>query len=197
AAGDRKGEKENLSDVPVRELMQPTEEIDAEFVETGTALSDAVRTIEENDVLEVVVVDEDEPVGIVTLKDVLDFIAAHEAVESLMVQLTGPEVPEEKRAIHTKIENQVRGGLGRVIERPEELTVHMKKYEEEGTQHKYTLNFRLTSELGTIRVNAHGWDLLDAVDEGLEKLGKLVKKRKEKERDEARERRRESKYSGS
>ncbi|MCJ7479279.1 MAG: CBS domain-containing protein [Candidatus Nanohaloarchaeota archaeon QJJ-7] len=196
AAGDKKGEKGSLSDVPVKELMRTSEEIDAEFVEgEDVPLSRALEIIQENDVLEVVVVDGKDALGIVTLKDVVDFIASHEAVDSLMVQLTGPEVPEEKKAVHDKIENQVKGGLGRLLERPEELTVHMKKYEEEGTQHKYTVNFRLTSELGTLQVNAHGWDLLDVVDEGLGNLSKLVRKKKEKMRDESRKRKRESKYS--
>ncbi|MFB6294411.1 MAG: hypothetical protein ABEI97_01510, partial [Candidatus Nanohaloarchaea archaeon] len=81
--------------------------------------------------------------------------------------------------------------------RPEELTVHMKKYEKDGTQHKYTLNFRLTGEFGMIRVNTHGWELLDAVDEGLDTLERLVKQEKEKTRDRARRNRRESKYSQS
>lgn len=197
AAGEVKGEKGRLSDIPVREIMQSTVEIDAELVEPGTPLTDAIHRIEETTALEVVVMEDDEPVGLVTLKDVLDFIAAHEQVDSLLVELTGPEVPEEKKAIHDKIENRIKGGLGRVLERPEELRVHMKTYEKDGTRHKYTLNFRLGSELGTTRVNSHGWDLLDAVDEGLEKIETLIKKEKDKSRDEARRRRREGKYSSS
>ncbi|MDY6769612.1 MAG: HPF/RaiA family ribosome-associated protein, partial [Candidatus Nanohaloarchaea archaeon] len=197
AAGDVTGEKKSLSNIPVSELMQPTEEIDAEIVEPGTGLVDAIGIIEDNDVLEVVAVDDGEPVGIVTVKDVVDVAASHEAVDSLLVQLTGPEVPAEKQAIHDKIETQLRGGLGRVLERPDELTVHMKKYEKDGTQHKYTLNFRLTSEHGTVRVNAHGWELLDAVDEGLDKLETVIKKKREKAKDRARKRRREDKYSRS
>ncbi|MDY6762048.1 MAG: CBS domain-containing protein [Candidatus Nanohaloarchaea archaeon] len=194
--GEVRGEKGSLSDVPVSELMQRTDEIDAELVDAGTGVREALDIIAGTDALEVVVVDGG-PAGIVTVKDVVDVVASHEAVESLLVQLTGPEVPAEKQAIHDKIETRLRGGLGRVLDRPEELTVHMKKYEKDGTQHKYTLNFRLTGELGTIRVNTHGWELLDAVDDGLEKLDRLVKQEKEKRRDQSRERRRDAKYSQS
>ncbi len=197
AAGEVRGESGNLSDIPVSELMQPTEEIDAELVETGTGIGTALDIIRDSSALEVVVMEDGAPVGIVTVKDVVDVIASHEAVDSLLVQLTGPEVPAEKQAIHDKIETQLRGGLGRVLERPDELTVHMKKYEKDGTQHKYTLNFRLTAEFGTIRVNAHGWELLDAVDEGLDTMERLVKQEKEKKRDQSRQRRRDSKYSQS
>ncbi|MDY6770032.1 MAG: CBS domain-containing protein, partial [Candidatus Nanohaloarchaea archaeon] len=139
AGGEVTGEKESLSDVPVRELMQSLDELDAELVDPSTDLSEAVHVIEDSHALEVVAVEDGDPVGIVTVKDVVDVVASHEAVDSLLVQLTGPEVPEEKQVIHDKIETQLRGGLGRLIERPDELTVHMKKYEKDGTQHKYTL----------------------------------------------------------
>ncbi|MFB6265894.1 MAG: CBS domain-containing protein [Candidatus Nanohaloarchaea archaeon] len=194
-SGDRKGEKESMSDIPVRELMQAADEIDAEIIQGGGSLKDAVETVERSGATELVVVEDREPVGLVTLKDVIDFVASHEQVEALRVELAGPEVPEEKAAIHSKIENKVRGSLGRILRNPEELRVHMKKYEKDGKRHKYSLNFKLFSELGTVTVNTHGWDLLDAVDDGLEKLEKVVKKEREKKRDESREARRKGKYS--
>lgn len=196
ASGDRKGEKGSLSDVPVREMMQTTDEIDAAIIEDGDAtLRDAIDIMERTGALEIVPVDGRTPEGILTMVDIVNYIASTEMVESLLVQLTGPEVPEEKAAIHTKIENAVRGGLGRVLDRPEELRVHMKKYEEDGTQHKYSLNFKLSSELGMTHVNTHGWELLDAVDEGLEKLQRIVKDKKGKMRDQQRDRERKGKYS--
>ncbi len=197
ASGDVQGEKESMSDIPVRELMQPATETLSYVIEgEDTPLRETVRHMLDNELLEVVVVEDGDAAGILTLKDVVDLVAGHEVVESLLVQLTGPEVPREKQAILDKIENQVRGGLGRVLDRPDELRVHVKKYEKDGKRHKYTLNFRLSSKLGTLRVNTHGWDLLDAVDEGLENLERLVKEEKEKTRDQQRERRRKGKYSG-
>ncbi|MDY6777016.1 MAG: CBS domain-containing protein [Candidatus Nanohaloarchaea archaeon] len=195
-SGDRKGEKESMSEIPVRELMQTSEEIDAAILRGGgSSLRNAIDTLERGESTELVVVEDGEPVGLLTLKDIIDFFASQEQVEAMRVQLTGPEVPEEKAAIHTKIENQVRGSLGRMLRDPEELTVHMKKHEKDGSQHKYSLNFKLVSELGTKTVKTHSWDLLDAVDDGLEKLEKVVKKEREKKRDESREARRKGKYS--
>lgn len=198
AGGDRKGEKQSLSDIPVSELMQMSDEMDAAILRDGErTLQEAIDLITETDALEIVIVEDDVPVGLLTLKDVVDFVRGQQAVESLLVQLTGPEVPEEKAVIHSKIETQIRGGLGRVLDRPDELQVHMKKYEADGTRHKYSLNFKLSSELGMTRVNAHAWDLMDAVDEGLDTLERLVKEEKAKMRDEQREQERKGKYTRS
>ncbi|MFB6294412.1 MAG: HPP family protein, partial [Candidatus Nanohaloarchaea archaeon] len=107
AAGEVRGEKQSLSDIPVREIMQPADEIDAELVDAGTGVAEALNIIKGSNALEVIVVEDGAPVGIVTVKDVVDVVASHEAVQSLRVQLTGPEVPAEKQAIHDKIETQL------------------------------------------------------------------------------------------
>lgn len=198
ASGDRKGEKHSLSDVPVRELMQAADTVDAEILrDADSPLPAAIDTMVDGGALEVVVLDGDRPVGLLTLKDVVDFVRGQAGVDSMLVKLTGPEVPEEKQVIHSKIETQMQGGLGRVLDRPDELKVHMKKYEADGSRHKYTLNFNLSSELGTTRVNTHAWELLDAVDEGLDTLERLVREEKEKVRDEQRSRERKGKYTRS
>lgn len=192
--GDVKGFKESFSDVPVHELMEQEEVIAPEVLEDGDAsLREAIDIMRENGTRELLLVKDDAPVGIVTLKDVVDHIAGQEIVDSLLVQLTGPEVPEEKQAIHEKVETAVRGGLGRLMHRPEELAIHMKKYETDGKRHKYALNFKLSSKEGVTTVKAHGWDLLNAVDEGLEKLETVLKREKEKRIDQKRERQRRGK----
>lgn len=195
--GDFKGDIDSLSDISVHEVMQHEETVDATIIRgADTNLQDVIDALEQNNALEVVVVEDDTPVGILTLKDVIDHVASFEAVDSIHVQLTGPDVPEEKQVILDKVETAVRGGLGRVLRRPEELTVHVKKYEEEGERHKYSLRFKLVDASGVRTVKTHGWDLLDAVDEGLDELETVVKKEKEKQIDRKRDEQRESKYSG-
>lgn len=193
--GDYKHHKESLSDIPVTEIMQIKEEFNATIIEDdGAPLPEAIGKMQQDDKQEVIVTENDVPVGILTLKDIIDYMAGHEAVESLRVQITGAEVSEEQSAIMDKVETALQGGLGRVLVRPDELVVHVKKYEKEGSRHKYSLNFKLSSELGLTTVKEHGWDLLNVVDEGLDELETVVKKEKEKTRDEYRDRERKGKY---
>lgn len=194
--GDYKGDKDSFSDVPVHELMQPIEEIEDQVLEDGdVTVAAAIQQMKQNRRRELITVEDGEPAGILTLKDVVSYLAGMEPVEGIYVQLTGPEVPEEKRVVLDKIETALQGGLGRVIDRPRSLNVHIKTYEKEGTKHKYSLHFKLVSKLGTTTVKTHDWDLLNAVDEGLEKLEARVKKVKEKRVDDKRKKQRDSKYS--
>lgn len=194
--GDYKGHKDSLSDIPVHELMQSIEEIGDQILEDGDlTVPDAIDRMKRHHRRELIAVEDGEPVGILTLKDVISYIAGLEPVEGIYVQLTGPDVPEEKRVVLDKVETALQGGLGRVIDRPRSLNVHIKKYEQDGTKHKYSLNFLLVSKLGTTTVKTHEWDLLNAVDEGLDKLEARVKKQKEKRVDEKRRKQREGKYA--
>lgn len=196
ADGDYKHHKESLSDIPVSELLQDDVAYESLVLEdASTTIPEAIDTLSRKNQRELVVTANDQPIGILTLKDVLDHIADHEEVENLRVELTGPEVPEEKEVILNKVETAVRGSLGRILRRPEELKIHVKKYEKDGTRHKYSLNFKLSSTLGVTTVKTHDWDLLNAVDEGLDELETVVKKEQEKRRDERRDEERKGKYS--
>ncbi len=194
--GDYKGHKDSFSDIPVHELMQDEGEYDALIIEDGsTPITEAIDRLSRNMKLELVVAADDHPVGILTLKDIVDHIASYEETDSLRVDLTGPDVPEEKAVIMNKVETALQGGLGRVLKRPDELRIHVKKYEQEGKRHKYSLNLKLSSAQGLTTVKAHDWDLLNAVDEGLNNLEDVVKQEQEKTRDQHRKAERDEKYS--
>ncbi len=194
--GDYKAHKDSLSDIPVREVMKKTESFDATIIDDHDAtVTSAIDAMQQNNKREVVVINDNTPSGILTLRDVVDFVARHEAVEGIQVQLSGVDVDEEKAAITDKVETQLRGGLGRLLDRPEELRIHVKQYEKDGKRHKYSLRFKLVSAQGVTTVNTHGWDLLNAVDEGLDELETVIKKQKEKKRDQTRDQERDEKYS--
>jgi CBS domain-containing protein/ribosome-associated translation inhibitor RaiA len=196
AKGDYKADKDSLSDVPVSELMQGDDEYDALIIEDdGLAVAEAIDRLSRNNKKELVVAADDHPVGILTLKDVVDHTAGHAERERLRVDLTGPDVPEEKAAIMEKVETALQGSLGRILRRPDELKIHIKTYEKDGKRHKYSLNFKLSSAQGLTTVKTHGWDLLNAVDDGLDDLEKVVKKEQDKKRDTRREAERDGKYS--
>jgi ribosomal subunit interface protein len=129
---------------------------------------------------EIIKVDDKYPEAIITVKDFIDYVESLKPSNTMLVNLIGLEVPEEKAALHDKIRNQLRGSLGRKLERPEELSVHVKKSEKDGTKHRYELNVKLHSEYGVTHVEEEGWELLDALDTALEEINAQIRKKKEK-----------------
>ena len=178
------GEKERMSDIPVKELMERTVTTSEEHMKADKAADKMI----ENNSGEIIFVDGTYPESILTVKDLIDHIENLKASDTVLVQLVGIEVPEEKAALHEKIKTQLRGSLGRKLERPEELTVHVKKAEKDGTKHRYEFNVKLYSEYGVTTVQAEGWEMLDVMDEALEELNTVVGKKKEKRDDREKER---------
>lgn len=177
------GEKEHMSAIPVKELMDRT----VTTADKNMRADDAAEMMIENNSGEIIFVDGNYPQSIVTVKDLIDHIEDLKASDTVLVQLVGVEVPEEKAALHEKIKTQLRGSLGRKLEKPEELTVHIKKAEKDGTKHRYEFNVKLYSEYGVTTVQAEGWELLDVMDETLEELNTVVGKKKDKREDKRKE----------
>jgi CBS domain-containing protein/ribosome-associated translation inhibitor RaiA len=173
------GEKQSLGKVTVDQLMSRDPSTSEEHME----LSEALDTMESRGQDEIIFVDGSYPESILTLKDAVEHVAEMAATDTVLVSLVGLEMPEEKSAVHSKIAQQLQGSLGRKLEQPEELRVHVKKSEKDGRKHRYELNFRLFSELGQLNVESEEWELMDAVDSGLSELDARVRKEKDKRTD--------------
>ncbi len=167
------GEKESLSGVTADQLMQVNPSTSVEHM---TAL-EAVEKMLERGTQEIVFTDGGYPESIVTLKDLVEYVSKLRQQNTVLVQLTGLEVPEEKSAVHNKIANQLRGSLGRKLRNPEELTLRVKKAEKDGRKHRYEIDLKLYSEYGVTTINEEGWDLLDVVDEALDELNSVIREK--------------------
>ncbi len=192
AAGDRKGnevyisggdEKESMNQVTVDQLMDRMVTTSDEFL-TG---EEAVELMQSQETTEIVYVDDKYPESILTVKDFISYMEDLKPSNTVLVNLVGLEVPEEKAALHDKISNQLRGSLGRKLERPEELSVHVKKAEKDGKKHRYELNVKLHSEFGVTHVEEEGWELLDTLDTALGELNTQIRKKKEKREEKRRQ----------
>ena len=172
-------EKEPMNEIPVREIMDRTPAV----IDPETDLDHCIQTMQDQDVTELVVTDGKSPEAMLTVKDLIQHVEDGAGSDTVLVNLVGVEVDEEKEAIHEKVSTQIRGSIGRKLRNPEELTVHLKKRNTDGKKHRYDLNLRLRSEFGTISVQHEDWDLLDAVDSALDKLNKRIGKEKGKKRD--------------
>lgn len=169
-------EKEEMSEIPVKELMSR----DPFSMNEHIKASEAAEKMNQKDATEIVFTDAGYPKLIVTVKDFIDYMAKFAPGETVLVSLTGLEVPEEKAAVHNKIKTQLRGSLGRKLEKPRELTMRFRKAEKDGKKHRWEIEVKLYSELGNINIEEEGWDMLEVVDEALDELNTVVRKKKDK-----------------
>lgn len=169
-------EKERMSEIPVNELMQRNVHTANDHMSGKEAIQDMIQ----NENHEIIFVEDGYPRSIIAVKDFIEFIAELAPGNSVLVSITGLDVSEEKAAVHNKIKTQLQGSLGRKLERPQELRLVVKKADKDGTKHRYDIDLRLESEYGMIKIDEEGWELLDVVDEALNELNTVVRKKKEK-----------------
>lgn len=170
------GEKESMSNITVDQIM----ESNVLEIEGFGDTSIAVERMAEANSTDIMITEDSYPEAILTVKDLVDYISDKGHKDFVLVNLVGLEVDEEKAAVHDKIETQLRGALGRKVERPEELSMHFKKHEKDGKSHRYELITKFYSEYGITTSNVEEWELMDAVDTALDEINTLVRKKKEK-----------------
>jgi len=171
------GEKESMSEVPVSELMNRMVVTSEDYLKGDKA----VKMMQEQESGEIVYINNKQPESILTVKDLIDFVKSLQPSDTVFVQLIGVDSDEAKDSMHEKIRTQLTGSLGRKLDRAEELSVHVKKADQDGTRQRYELIVKLHSEYGIMTVNEEGWELLNILDEALDKLNAQVRKKKEKQ----------------
>lgn len=170
------GEKESMSSITVDQVMNTTPVTEEGF---GPA-NEIVELMQKRDQTDVIVTDNSYPEAIVTVKDFVDYIRDQGQQNMVLVNLVGLEVEEEKAAVHDKIATQLRGSLGRKVEKPEELSMHFKKSDKDGNKHRYEVIAKFYSEFGITTATVEDWDLMTVVDQALDEINVQVRKENEK-----------------
>lgn len=187
--GEVVGEKKDLSTTPVKEIMH----LNPLSANRDVSVREACQLMVKEKADEIILTEKSQPVGILTPSDIFGYLAQITETEGVMVNITGVEVPEERRVISKKVEKALKGSLGRILQRPDEFNLIYQKSDTEGSRHRYEIALRLHSKLGVTEAEAEGWELLDAVDQALDKLETVSKRQKEKKRDVRRKRERKAK----
>jgi len=169
-------EKERMSEIPVSELMKQKVYTADEHMNGVEAVQEMIK----NETHEIIFVNDRYPESIVAVKDLIEFIAELAPGNTVLVSLTGLDLPEEKAAVHNKVRTQLQGSLGRKLEKPEEVKMVFHKSEKDGKKHRWEIDVQLSSEYGLIKVDVEGWEMMEAVDEALNDLNTIVRKKKEK-----------------
>src|SRR5205809_2248646 len=140
----------------------------------------AAELMAKNHISSVIVTENDEPVGIITTQDLMQFLAGLREREELFVEIGGldDEPPEAYDEIYSVIVKEMR----RIAEftEPRTLTIHFQKYSPEGDRFKYSLRARFTTAQTIYHAHHFDWDLHAALKGLLENLGKRIQKEKER-----------------
>lgn len=190
--GEVVGEKKHLSTAPVREIMH----VNPLSADQGISVREACQLMVRDNTDEIVLMDKSQPATILTPFDIFKYLTQLTRSKGVRVNLSGVGVDEERATINRKLEKAVKGPISRILDRPDELNAVYQKGEKEGSRHRYNITLRLHSELGVTETEVEGWDLLNAVDQALEKLETALRRRKEKKRDVRRQQERKAKNEG-
>jgi len=140
----------------------------------------AAELMAKHHVSSIIVTEKDEPVGIITSQDLMQFLAGLREREQLFVEISGLE--DEPQEAYDEIYSVIQKEMQRMAEivEPRTLTIHFQKYSPEGDRFKYSLRARFTTARRVYHAHHFDWDLHGALKGLLETLYKRILKEKER-----------------
>ena len=176
------GKKEfKTSNKPVQVLVGSVMNTQAVSVAPEALVEDTIRKMVKKDISTAFVVEDEELIGVVTLKDFLEqAMSLEEREEGVFVQLTGLSV--EDPDVYDSLYSVIQKGLIRISKSsmPKVFNAHIATYNHEGLRSKYSVHTRMTCDAGMYYANTIDWDLYRAMDMAMENLEKEIKKAHEK-----------------
>ena len=140
----------------------------------------AAELMAKNRISSVIVTDKDEPVGIITTQDLMQFLAGLVERKQLFVEVSGLE--DEPSDTYDEIYDLIQKEMQRLAEIVEQrtLTIHFQKYSPEGDRFKYSLRARFATAHRIYHAHHFDWDLHAALKGLLDTLHKRILKEKER-----------------
>jgi CBS domain-containing protein len=171
-------EKERIMDIPISTIMN----ISPVTVDKNKTLNEIVSLMKENKTDGVIVVENNNPIGIVTEKDLLEVYISSLNKKGVYYQISG--ITDEDDFIVSTIDRMIRDTLQKMskIFNPQFFFLHVKKYDKTG-KIKYSIRTRFRTDKGIFVSKSYAWDLRDAVNESLDKLERIMIKEVETKRD--------------
>src|SRR5947199_8963349 len=107
----------------------------------------------------VIVTEKDEPVGIITSQDLMQFLAGLREREQLFVEIGGLE--DEPKDTYDEIYAVIQKEMRRIapLVQPRTRTIHFQKHKPEGDRWKYSLRPRFTTAHRIYHAHEFDWDL--------------------------------------
>lgn len=188
---EEKGNKSGERDSPQRDIEVHGVMAEPAITTTpNTPIQDAAKKMNENDISTLVAIVDDDIKGVITQFDMIEMIASfREPTDRVFVQISGLK---ERHDIYDQMYDNIQRHLKKVnkVLTPLVLNVHVVAHQEEGTQSKYSLRLRLSTDYGMYYAKEVEWNVIEALDEALDSLEKRIFQDKEKKI----ERKRDPKY---
>jgi CBS-domain-containing membrane protein len=124
----------------------------------------------------------EEPIGVVTRRDILRKIPELMRKRGVFVSLKGVDDVDDftlvilRKSIAAAVQK-----LASMRPSIEAVEVHIKRYHEEGNRHKYSVRIHVKDARNVISVKAHDWDLIIAFKNAIRHLVREVLGEEEKE----------------
>lgn len=177
-------EKLTTMNIPVSTVMNKSPVV----IDKNTSLTEIASLMRQNRISGVVVATESGPIGVVTIRDLLEFYFA-KPQKGVYTQITG--LGDEDDFVFATVDRMIKDTVQKLstVFKPQFLFLHVKKYKKEGHHIKYSIRCRFMTDAGVFISRGFAWDLRDAVREALNSLEKAVLKCKERDRDISRHKR--------
>ena len=180
--GELRGEKVSpYDDLEIRSIMSsPPVTIDV-----TDKLTDAAKKMAQHDISTLVALEDGEIKGILTAVDIIETLASFKEDEQVYVQITGlEEGPDTLEMMYDLIQKYLQK-YNNVV-KPLVMNIHVITHNKEGNETKYSLRLRLQSDHGMFYVKEHDWNMMRALDDGLENMRRIIFEEKEKRLDQMR-----------
>ncbi len=182
--GDRTGERDS-QEIEVQNIMSEP----AITTDPDSTIHEAAEKMIDHDISTLVVTKNDEIRGILTRYDLIEILTSFREKKEVYVQINGVEGGPE---VYDQMYNLIQDFLEKInkVLKPLVLNVHIVSHRKEGTQRKYSVRLRLSTDHGMLYAKEIDWDIMKALDNTLDSLKKRIFENKEKRLD----RRRHPKY---
>ncbi|MFW6041095.1 MAG: CBS domain-containing protein [Thermoplasmatota archaeon] len=180
--GSMKGERNSPQrDIEVHSVMAEP----PITISPNSLIYDAAKKMNEEDISTLVVTDDDEIKGVLTQFDLIEMITSFRDADQVYVQISGlkgdPDVYDQMYEIIQRYLNKMNKVLNPLV-----LNIHVVSHQEEGTQSKYSIRLRLSTDYGMYYAKEVNWNIMDALDKGLDSLKRRIFQDNEKKQERKR-----------
>ncbi|MFO7792403.1 MAG: CBS domain-containing protein [Candidatus Saliniplasma sp.] len=177
--GEKSGEKDSpYQDMEIRSLM-----VTPPITTTpDESLHDGAEKMTKNNISTLVAVKGEDIKGILTQIDLIETIASFRESDQVYVQITGLE---EDPDVYDQMYQMVQKYLQKInkVLKPLVLNLHVVTHQTSGHEKKYSIRLRLNTDHGMFYAKKFDWNIMRALDDGMNSVQKKIFKEKEKKLD--------------
>ncbi len=176
-------DKESTATMPISSYMKR----EVNVLPPTASIVEATRVLENSTASSVVIAEERRPLGIVSVRDIFEIVAAQK--ESEPIYFSGMDRADEEHL--PEVKSTIERTLAKVknMARVEYLAVHYKKQRYKGLRSRYEVLVRMKGDK-MVSVSSADWDIRTATQSAMKELLSVIKKYALKNRVLARERER-------